>query len=57
MNANTKALRLLSRAEVSLAGAEKILRDRNMREVAGELVAVNSVIEVIRRETAINERE
>ena len=51
MSGKEKADNLLSRAEVSLVGAEEVLKDRKLSELSGQIQAVNTVLSIIRRET------
>ncbi len=51
MFADEKAAMLLSRAELCLVGAEHELREKRLPEIAGELQAVNTILDVIRQES------
>lgn len=54
MKGNEKAIELLSRVEISLLGAEEVLKDQNLSELSGELLAVSTIIDIVRRETMQN---
>jgi hypothetical protein len=51
MSPNEKATMLLSRAEVSLAGAEEVLKKKKLNGLSGELEAVNTILGIIRKES------
>ena len=46
-----KAIELLSRAEISIAGAEEALDVKGMEALKGELLAVNEILSRIRKES------
>ena len=51
MVASEKASMLLSRAEVSLSGAEELLKGKKLSELSGEVQAVNTILAIIRKES------
>jgi len=51
MKDNEKAVELLSRVEISLLGAEEVLKEQNLAELSGELQAVSTIVDIVRKET------
>ncbi len=52
MKDKLKALELLSHAEINLMAAEEVMRERHLRELDGEITAVNYLIDTIRSESS-----